>query len=216
MLVKKIKNEYGCNDIILENDNKQLRMFFLGNLDLYWSIYDYDQKDDSNIREFMITKENYRIYELFDELYKRVKNCEISKINEVDLQFCRTMEDLKECLEKIKRYNQHVLMIEENNSERLFKDNMIQWHCDDASYEDAHVLKIMPKDEDSYLVRIELNNKELYNRNSIRFRNARSGHNPFNVLFMEMFNKLQDYNINDKQIHMEEYVYHKKMNKQIK
>ena len=216
MVVKKIKNEYGSNDIILEDNNKQLRMFFLGNLDLYWSIYDCDKKHDNNVLEFMITRADYRIYELFDELYNRVKNCEVSKINEVDLQFCRTKEDLKECIERVKRYNQYVLMIEQNNPERLFKDNMIQWHCDDASYDDAHVLKIMPKDVDSYLVRIELNNRELYNRNSIRFRNSRSGHNPFNVLFMEMFNKLQNYNIDDRRIHMEEYVYQKKMNKQVK
>lgn len=216
MLVKKIKNEYGTNDIVLDDSNKQLRMFFLGNLDLYWSIYDYDKKQEDNILEFTITKADYRIYELFVDLYNRVKNCEISKINEVDLQFCHTMEDLKEYLEKVKRYNRHILMIEENNKERLFKDNMIQWHCDDAPYDDSHILKIIEQDEDSYLVRIELNDKELYNRNSIRFRNARSGHSPFNVLFMEMFNKLQDYNVDDKRIHMEEYVYQKKKNKQFK
>lgn len=211
MLVKKVTNEYNSYDIILIDGNKQLKIYFMGNLDLYWSIYDYDKDIDDKVLEFMITKDNYRIYELFDILFNRVKNCEVSRFDYTEMRFCNNIEELKERIERIKWFNDSIRRQEEYNPNKLFKNNMIEWHCDDASYEDAHVLKIMKNNEDSYLIRIQLNEKEQFNRHSIRFRNDRSGHNPFNVLFMDMFNKLQDYNVDDKRIHIEEYIYQKKL-----
>ena len=95
MDVKKTKNEYKSYDITLIDGHKELRMFFMDNLDLYWSIYDYDRDVDDKALEFKITKSDYRIYELFNCLYNRVKNCEVSEFNYNDLCFCNNIEDLK-------------------------------------------------------------------------------------------------------------------------
>ena len=46
---------------------------------------------------------------------------------------------------------------------------------------------------------------------SIRFRNSGSRYDPFNIIFMRMFNKLQEYNPEYHQIHLEELSYQKKL-----
>ena len=45
----------------------------------------------------------------------------------------------------------------------------------------------------------------------IRFRNSGSTYTPFNNVFMGMFNQLQEYDPNYHQIHIEEYLYQKKL-----
>ena len=52
--------------------------------------------------------------------------------------------------------------------------------------------------------------KEKWTR-SIRFRNSGSSYQPFNILFMDVFNKLQEYDPNYHQMHIEEYAYQKKL-----
>ena len=44
----------------------------------------------------------------------------------------------------------------------------------------------------------------------IRFRNSGSTYDPFNIIFMRMFNKLQEYIPEYHQIHIEEMNYSKK------
>ena len=51
----------------------------------------------------------------------------------------------------------------------------------------------------------------MVNSVSIRFRNSGSRYNPFNIIFMKMFNKLQEYNPEYHQIHIEELEYQKKL-----
>ena len=46
---------------------------------------------------------------------------------------------------------------------------------------------------------------------SIRFRNSGSLYDPFNMIFMRMFNKLQNYDPEYHQIHFEEINYAKKL-----
>lgn len=192
MIVDKYKMDDGLYQIILDQDNKKLVITFGRNLDLYWSLIEENRKNDFS--EILITKENYRIYSLFDELYERIKNCDVYTSYK-DLN-----NDLKERRQHWKR--------------DPFKNNMIEWHCDDAPYDESHVLKIIKKDEDSYLVRFEFSKKEtfnLLNRYSVRISNSGSNHNPYNIVFMDMFYKLQNYDLEDTQIYIEEYIYQKKL-----
>ena len=61
-------------DYILQEDNKILRIAFGSNLDLYWSLTNLDEDKtldslyDEQYDTFLITKENYLIYELFKKL----------------------------------------------------------------------------------------------------------------------------------------------------
>ena len=69
-----ITTDEGCFSIV-----------FGGNLDLYWS-YRYKEcfLDTHDSKEFFITKENYFLYSLFDELYNDVKDYNIFTIDMFD------------------------------------------------------------------------------------------------------------------------------------
>lgn len=210
MIVRKEKSVMDLYNIIFEFDNKALTISFAGNLDLYWSLYEKDRTN--NISEVLITKENYRIYELFDDVFNRIKNCEVYKYDkDYIFERSRSLKDYEEHIRFLKESRESLIKYREYDEHSLFKNEMVEWHCDDAPYDEAHVLKIIKKDEDSYLVRFEFNEKERISRYSVRFRNRGSGHHPYNLIFMEMFHKLQDYSIDEAQIHIEEYMYQKKI-----
>ena len=65
MKVVKEANEFGL-DIFLKEEKKYVAITYNGNLDLYWSIHSENVNEDN---EFLITKENYRLYELFEQLF---------------------------------------------------------------------------------------------------------------------------------------------------
>lgn len=209
MVVKKEKMESGIYEIILEQDNKSFVMTFGGNYDLYWSLIEKDRKN--NVSEFLITKENYRIYSAFDELFNKIKNCKLYEYNEDFLLLCSTKAEFDQYVQSIEDLNNNLKERRKYEENPIFKNDMVVWHCDDAPYEDSHAFKIIKQDEDSYLVRFEFNKNECFSKYSVRISNSGSRHNPYNIVFMEMFNKLQDYDLNDSQIHIEEYMYQKKI-----
>lgn len=210
MIVRKEKSIMDLDKIILDFGDKYLMIHFAGNLDLYWTLYEKNR--EHNISEVLITKENYRIYELFDELFNRIKNCEVYKCDQKhELERCCQLADYNERIEFFKRVREQLIEAREYDEQSLFKNGIVEWHCDDAPYDESHVLKIIKKDQDSYLVRFEFNEKERISRNSVRFRNRNSTHHPYNIIFMEIFHKLQSYPLKDSQIHIEEYMYQKKI-----
>ena len=67
---------------------------FGGNLDLYWIF----QSSDVNIdNKFMITKENYEVFNLFNILFDDIKNI---NIHSNELPYCWDDEDYKEYCQK--------------------------------------------------------------------------------------------------------------------
>lgn len=64
----KTRND-GVSSIILKREELELEIKFQGNLDLYFSISNFN-----NNPVFLIGKDNYKIYELFDVLYNEVLN----------------------------------------------------------------------------------------------------------------------------------------------
>lgn len=224
-VIKEQGHESGYN-FYLKQDNKILEISFEGNLDLYWSLHFKSNKNYENLspeeihkernkekREpFIITKENYFIYSLFETLIDDIKETRVfipSKNSHLDDHFEDGTED------KSKKRNQklknHYLY------KSLFNGNKIEWHSDDDEYSVADTVIIKKIDDNIVLEFIQPKITEdqfsyrMKNIISIRFRNSGSRYGEFYVIFMRMYNKLQDYDPNYHQIHIEELIHQKKL-----
>ena len=203
MKVVKQESEFGLN-IFLKEGKKYLAISYMGNLDLYWTIHSENVSEDS---EFIITKENYKVYELFDLLFYDIKNINIWGMEDLD-------KDMY-WLNNRSYYNE------------LYNDNTntITWYSDETSYKVANILKIT-KDDESFKIRfytqqyIDGYDKDFHSLHHIpiRFRNSGSRYEPFNVAFMNMYNNMKNVDdVNDygHQIHIEEYLYNSNIAKKL-
>jgi len=198
MEVQKIKSGYGYDDIMLKQDDLKLKIEFGGNGDLYWSIQ-YPDIEENKIA-FEISKENIEIYKLFDELYTSIQNREVYKVNPYELEMCETEEEIEELHNRKERLNEDISVYINHNL--LFQDEIISWHSDSTIFEDANIVNIK-KEEEKIILEFILYNKEMFDEDSIRFCNSGSRYKPFNLVFMEMFQKFQEYDaeyINKKEV----------------
>ncbi len=193
MEVKRIKDNYYKFQFI-END-KVFNVFFGGNLDLYFELYSCKRKNNL-VDTFEVTKENYQVYLLFDKLYESIKNHDIYKALSMDKEEKERAILENEELGKSLAYSS------------IYNDGVISWYSDEKSEEEANLLEIF-KEEDKYILKFSI--KE--DNNAIRFRNSRSRYKPFNLAFMDFFNDLINCDLEDRQIHMEEYLYKMKVKK---
>lgn len=186
-----ITTDEGCFSIV-----------FGGNLDLYW-LYKHEINffDTPDSKDFYITKENYFLYSLFNELYNDIKDYNIFTIDMFDNEF--------DWLNKKNDFLEHDM----NNSKRLFKDKKIEWYCDDFDYDIAGTFIIEKLDECYKLTFNKCKDNSIYKSYSVRIRNSGSRYGYFNVIFMRMYNKLCQYEPNFHQIHIEEYMYQNKLTK---
>ena len=201
-------------DLSFKKDDKELKMIFGGNGDLYWmlrrtKVSDMDEEIDEVYNNFYITKENPIIYKLFDELYNDIINCDIFKITELD-QEMYTKSEIKNKQKKKKELNEWY----KNKQDLLVEDDKIIWHSDEQMFEYANVVTIS-KLEEGYLLEFtvpEQPKEELMYRLpgtiSIRFRNSGSTYDPFNVVFMRMYQELQKYDREEEQRLIDEQLYH--------
>lgn len=229
MNITKIETPYGYSDFHIEKDNQRLGIVFGGNGDLYW-ILDNSQIDPDTYEEyrkelespyqdkFIITKENYFIYQLFDELIQDIEDSRIylPTINELELEFNFFGEEKRETSEdRCKRLN------EEHKKyyryKLLFEDGVICWHSDEHIFEDADRVKIYRLNDEIILefsrppVKKEEQIYRMPGTTGVRFRNSGSTYDPYNVIFMRMFQRLQEYNPEYHQIHIEELEYQKRL-----
>ncbi|MBR4230714.1 MAG: hypothetical protein IKR74_00980 [Bacilli bacterium] len=220
MVVKKEKSESGLN-VFLEKDGKQLGFTFGGNGDLYWLIKTKNHDED---KTFVITKENYGIYDLFEQLFEDIKNINIFELDEDDLPYyIETELEKLEYLEELKQRNESEKIkyreLGYANYHELFdeKTKTITWYSDETAHEVANILKIR-KEDDRFIIEFSIQphldgydedfHKSYYI--PIRFRNSGSSYSPFNIVFMRMYNAMKEVDdINDigHQIHIEEYIY---------
>ena len=199
MKITKEENEFGLSFLFEDREN-YLSIFFGGNGDLYWSIKG-KKIIDNNLKNatFLITKENYALYCLFDNLYSDIKDINI-------------FEDFVEDKTKYQVYNH-------SNYQELFdEDNRtITWYSDETAHEVANYVKIK-KEKDLFSINFYTQEYiEGYNRDfgslysiPIRFSNSGSRYDPFNIIFMRMYEGLEeidDVNEYGHQIHIEEYLY---------
>ena len=197
MKLTKEKNEFGTQ-INLKGEDSNLLISFGGTGDLYWTIKSNDVEKQNTIS---ITKENFGLYKLFDQLYEDIKNINLYEDREVDDEIYRV-------------YNH-------SNYNELFdgESKTITWYSDETAHKVANYVTIKKEDESfniSFDTQQDIDGYEEDSKSdfyiAIRFRNSGSSYYPFNVVFMEMYNKLvdlEDTNEYGHQIHMEEYLYEK-------
>ncbi len=211
--------------IFLEEDDKTFCLNFLGNLDLYWTL---NTRDESTPKTFTITKENYAVYSLFVKLFDDIENINLFDEEDEFLPFyIETEEEKREYLEKRRRRN-------EEEKERYRKYNYshynelfnpierkITWYSDETASKVANYVEIT-EGEDTYTLSFNqqpdiegyLNDSKSEFHTSIRFRNSGSSYDPFNTIFMQMYNAMKDVDdvLDDgHQIHIEEYLYDQKL-----
>lgn len=192
--INKYVDERNYKTFSFINDKKEFGITFCGNLDLYFYLNNFD-----NEPYFIISKENYIIYEMFDKLYNDIKNCNF--FDEEDNEYYQQYKD---------RYIY----------KSLFKDDVIEWKCDDYPNEIAPSFSII-KDTDSFIIKFNpcvivddigyqypLILKDWI---SVRLRNSGSKYTPFNCIFMKLYNSLcNTQEIDFEQVHIEEYLIKKK------
>lgn len=200
--VNKVKNDLGLNDIIISNGNQGMMILYDDNNTLYWVI-----KDSKKPLE--ITKENYALYCLFEQLYRKVMSSEIFQITDKEVNSCSTIRELLELRELISKKNEQAK--EKGIEKNLFSTNCISWHSDEDSLDMANILHIS-KTEDKIVLYFETKNIE---RNGcISFQMKDSRYIPFQLLFMQLYYQLQNYEEDFQQIHIEEIIYEKQLIKQ--
>ena len=222
-------------DYILKEDNKILRIAFGSNLDLYWSLTDLeadrtlDTLYDEVYNSFVITKENYHIYTLFKKLVEDIKLPRVyeplkrEQLDEEDLpdpEIEEILDELNHGKSEEERCNEWNTELKSSERyQKLYDGENIRWHSDDDYYEDADRV-IITELEDSVLLEFYRPKLTLKNAGfrmpgniTVRFRNSGSTYDPFNIVFMKMYQKLQEYNPDYHQVHFEEITYQKTLKK---
>jgi len=205
MNIEKVKNTMNSYDFYLTKDDKTLKIHYAGNLDLYLMLSNDKllSIDKNTIMHFDITKENYEIFQLFDSLYKDIISGNIFK---EDIYIYKEFNSY----DYTKSYEYRILVDDDHN---------IVWISDDGPVDLEDALKISKIDDDTYRLYFFRNDKPLdfgfksSTNISVRIRNSGSRYNPFNCLFMRMFQELQNINPDYHQIHLEEIEYIKKLKK---
>ena len=161
-----------------------------------WATYNGKKASrDTTSGSFTITKENYELYSLFEQLYNDVETCNISDNG----------------LDYLTGY--------EEQYKKLFnrETRTITWRTDD---ELENILTIKKEKETFELVFTMLPMQYCLRnpRNiSIRFRTSGSDYGPFNMIFVRMYRKLRDIkNVDEDKLHDEEYMYRKEREKEWK
>lgn len=193
----------------LRDNDKSMILSFQGNLDFYMSAISFKDNRDKKI-SFTITKENYAIYSLFDELFRDIEECNIFSVDETRLEFMDDEDEIKEYYERIERMNRDLKTY--SAYKRLIKRNLITWKSDDRDYGEPDFVKIY-RGEDAFYITFVRQSEELHMGTVVRFRNSGSSYDPFNIPFMKFFNKLQEYDPEYHQIHIEEVILQKKLTK---
>lgn len=213
IIEKELDTDTNTYEYSFIKDNLKLKIFFGGNLDLYWQIIDLTVNEDNFFEyetkplEFIIDKDNMEVYSLFLKLYNDVINREFKSDEEKKLE--EEMEELDSFddyySDDFEKQMDKSLMDTYNS---LVNDGVISWHSDETYYEAANIVNI-EKVSDDIKVKFVEQMKDDYSfpgEISIRFRNSGSTYHPFNRIFMNHFNSLISLDPEYHQIHIEEYI----------
>lgn len=212
---------YGTKDINLIDGNKTFSILFAGTGDLYWIVKNSNcTEEDSDY--FEISKENYQVYSLFETLLNDIRTINIFDKTEIEFPpYIETDEEKEEYLKEEELEKKKYKMFNKSYYNDLYDEdtNTITWVSDETGFEVANMVTIK-KIDDKFLIEFKtqpyIDGYEMEDSIpgiiGIRFRNSGSRYKPFNIIFMRMFNKLQqidDVNDYGHQIHVEEYLYQK-------
>ncbi len=204
MKFEKRKDELGYYDINLIKDRKKFKIFFGGNGDLYWELFPkilFDEEiklPEEIIETFEVSKDDDYIYEVFDELYTRIKECNVFSKNKLGLENYGLKEDSLTEEEKklvVESAKEHLRKTSRHSD--LFNNEVVSWHTENALYEEGNIVNIYKK-TDKYLIEFKYNKKSIDELDfSIRFCNSGSTYQPFNLVFMNAYNELCEYEPNN-------------------
>lgn len=191
-------------------------IYYGGNLDLYWEYYCRGSIQTTTSEKIIITRENYFLFALFNELYNDIKNTNLFVLNSDKLSEGSyiTNADLKKEKERIRKLNQREKDKSFYNPKRLFKNGAIEWHSDESSYEDGSILTIKPCEE-GYEVSFEKSKEteDSFLTYAVRIRNSGSRYEYYNIPFMRMYQELIQGYLNNPQISIDEYMNQKRLEK---
>lgn len=163
-------------DIYIKQDNKTMKIFYGANGDLYFDSFGERNKDSNGIYSvnFYIDK-NDEIYSNFEELVNNILDCNIFELD--DLNYDKKSD---QNLKNSSNYN------------ALVCDNVITWYSDEIYDERANLLKIEKTDNGILLTFFDNPDDPLFGF-GIRICNSGSKYDPFNICFMNFYNKLQEF-----------------------
>ena len=209
-LEKSFNNGYGCITIL--NGKKKLTIEYAPNLDLYFVVEDTS--------EFVITKEDYQIYELFSKLYETIISADVFNQSSFDYyiteflgHFGNKFISYEDYLKKTKKSLE--FKRKQNYYADLVNNGKIVWKCDDYPHDIGPSFKIS-KCTDIIKITFDKGDTEKQdlfhpkNRTTVRIRTSGSAYNYFYIPFMMLFKELKELVLID-QIHIEEYLYTKKL-----
>lgn len=201
----KIDNKGFYNYCLTDDKNKSLYVVFGGNGDLYFWCRDGEYNTKS---EFSITKENMTIYNLFQFLFKKFADCEVFVPDDIELELCMDEAEKLNLINRKRELNEGLKVREEYKF--VYSDDEITWVSDDSYETDfphAHTLKIKNLGDSFKLEFTYYGKTDGFGERGIRFRNSGSRFDPFNLIFMDFFIKLQEYNPDYHQVDIEEMIY---------
>ena len=183
-------NREEVKGVILSRGDQHLDISLQGNMDLYFSLNDYEKNNT-----FVIGKDNHEVFDAFDELYNSIMGGKV-----VGLDSKRKARQTG-----------------------LIKGKKLILQSDDCELDAAPFLEI-ERLGNAYL--LKLDNKESarqlawteefglgFSTLTVRLRNDGTNYDPLNIQFMELFNKLRDIDTNAHQIHMDEYLIDRQLEK---
>lgn len=210
MKIKKTIDNANHKQYAFIKDNKIFKISFGGNGDLYWSLANLNMDEDLDYEVFTISiEDNYEVYSLLQKLYLDIKNAKISDTDdEFPLFRFNRNEDLddyeKNLNTKYKEKEKAQRLKEQEAYNLLFNDDKIIWISDDRDYDKDQIVIISQKDNTFILefARKDKEDKDIYHYMtsfssyliSIRLRNSGSTYEPFNIIFMNMYNALAHIN----------------------
>lgn len=128
---------------------------------------------------FKITKEDQKIYNIFEELYNAVK---------VRKPYNNSIYEFPEKDYILPEY------VDINKESKLFIDNKVQWHSDEYKYDESSVL-IIDKKEDYLDISFKksMETENLFPTFTVKVTNASPRYYHFSQTFMDMYKKLDAY-----------------------
>lgn len=190
MTISKEKDFMERDEYVLSNNNLEFKMYYGGNLDLYWEIKNKDVNsenfDDYEEKplEFTITPEEHEVYSTFSHLIDTV----ISSAKYI----CD--EETKEEEEKMNTLDELLYLDDEEEEEELkpyevmVRNSSVVWHSDNAELDDANFVTITRINGNILITfRKREMGEDIPGVIPIRFRNSGSRYAPFNQFFMQHF-----------------------------
>ncbi len=217
-VIKRKNNISFTYDLIFQDEKKLFRMSYEGNLDIYWSMRGtkYDRIDDEyGYYEFLITKENYSLYEEFALFYERITKAQL--FAEDPLTDFTTYAAYKEAKKHHETQQQAFLTSDVYHA--LVQDGVITWLSDDAITDENDALYFLfppayitikkMNDAISIEFKVKLVKGIRQQPATVRIRTNGSAYQYFYIPFMLLYQELQNYE-ETPQIHIEEYLYRRR------